>query len=396
MTCGPRDGHGTPRTSRSTVARMTSTEPVRPCISADSHVVEPPEAYASIDPRFRDRAPRLVHDDNLGATMIFDEGNPGASLIPLAMVAAAGLPPEQISLQSGRHWEELHAGGHDPAARLVDQDRDGVVAEVLYPSVGMVLCNHPDLDYKKACFDAYNRWLAEFCAHAPERLVGCGQTPMRTPEEGIDDLARLRELGFRGAMLPGFPGVGDYDHPRYDPFWEAAIELGLPLSFHILTAKTGLGMNDFRGPKMNGFCGIIRANQDIIGTLIFGGVLERHPRLKVVCVEADAGWAPLYMYRMDHAFKQHGNWLEAAALSRLPSEYFRDNVYLTFQDDWVALRVLDLLNVDRLLWANDFPHSDATWPWSQEMLTDQTKDLTPHQIDRVLHDNCAELCGLTV
>ena len=117
---------------------------------------------------------------------------------------------------------------------------------------------------------------------------------------------------------------------------------------------------------------IIRGNQDIIGTLIFGGVFERHPELKVVCVEADAGWVPHYMYRMDHAYKRHRNWLgKGVNLSRLPSEYFADHIYTTFQDDWVAFRSADQMNWRRLMWANDFPHSDSTWPWSQEMLAEQ-------------------------
>ena len=99
----------------------------------------------------------------------------------------------------------------------------------------MVLCNHPDFDFKHACFEAYNRWIAEYCVAHPDRLLGCGQTAMRTPEEGIDDLHAIEALGLRGVMMPGIPAVEDYDSPVYDAFWEAAIELGLPLSFHILT-----------------------------------------------------------------------------------------------------------------------------------------------------------------
>ncbi len=294
-------------------------------------------------------------------------------------------------------WETLHPGGYDATARLAEQDRDGVVAEVIYPSVGMLLCNHPDRDYQHACFDAYNDWLAEWCAVAPDRLIGLGQTALRSVAEGIADLERIKELGLRGVMLPGFPGTeADYHEPEWDPFWRAVVELGLPPSFHILTAKSMIGSAEWRGPKMNSFLGIIRANQDIIGALVYGGVFERHPDLRVVCVEADAGWAPHYMYRMDHAYKRHRHWLESGALSRLPSEYFRDCVYLTFQDDWVAFKMLDLVNEERLMWANDHPHSDATWPWSQEMLTEQTAHMTEHQKDRVLRDNCRDLYGLTV
>ena len=123
--------------------------------------------------------------------------------------------------------------------------------------------------------------------------------------------------------------------------------------------------------------------------------LERHPRLRVVCVEADAGWVPHYMYRMDHAWKRHRYWLPAGMkLSKLPSEYFAENIYVTFQDDWVAFKVANLLNWRRLLWANDFPHSDSTWPWSQEMLAEHTQALSAEQKRAILCDNVAELYGI--
>ncbi len=80
----------------------------------------------------------------------------------------------------------------------------------------MILCNHTDLDYKRACFEAYNRWIAEYCSAHPDRLLGLGQTAVRTPEEGIADLHTIKALGLRGVMLPGEPGVEDYDSTIYD------------------------------------------------------------------------------------------------------------------------------------------------------------------------------------
>ena len=101
----------------------------------------------------------------------------------------------------------------------------------------MLLCNHPDFDFKQACFDAYNRWLQGYCSHDPTRLVGMGQTAMRTVKEGIADLERIKAMGFKGVMMPGNPGEKDYDDPIYDPLWEAAVALELPLSWHILTSS---------------------------------------------------------------------------------------------------------------------------------------------------------------
>lgn len=360
-----------------------------PVISADSHITEPPNCYVDhIDPAYRDIAPRIVHDEERGDVYQVDGMK---STIAMGLVAAAGKPAEELT-RNGAKFEELHRSGWDSTVRLSDQDRDGVSAEVIYPTIGMVLCNHSDVDYKKACFDAYNRWISSYCEVAPHRLLGCGQTALRTVEEGIADLERIQSMGLRGVMMPGDPGLGtDFDDEVWDPFWDAAIDMGIPLSFHILTTRGGRT----RGPRLNTFLSIVRGVQDIMGTLVFGGVFERHPDLRVVCVEADAGWVPHYMYRMDHAYKRHRNWLQPGVnLSKLPSEYFAENIYMTFQDDWTAFAQADHMNWERLMWANDFPHSDSTWPWSQEMLAEQTQQLTGEQCEAILSSNVADLYNI--
>ena len=264
-----------------------------PVISADSHITEHPDTYVKyIDAKYRDRAPRMVNSDTQGDLFVIDGMD---RPIAMGLVAAAGKPPEELSM-TGVKFEDLHRSGWDPTARIADQERDGVAAEIIYPTVGMMLCNHKDFDYKKACFDAYNRWIAEYCSENPSRLLGCGQTAMRSPEEGVRDLHAIKALGLRGVMMPGEPQQADYDSEIYNPVWEAALELDLPVSFHILTMRSGRT----RGPRINSFLSIIRGNQDILGTLIFGGVFERYPQLRVVCVEADAGWVPHYLYLFDH------------------------------------------------------------------------------------------------
>ena len=359
-----------------------------PIISADSHITEAPNTYLDyIDAEWRDKAPHIVDGGERGDIYVIDGMK---STVSMGLVAAAGKKPEELTLK-GTRFEDLHRGGWDPEARMADQDTDGVSAEVIYPTVGMVVTNHPDFEYKKACFDAYNRWLAEYCGAHPDRLLGCGQTAMRTPEEGVADLHAIKAAGLRGVMMPNVPGQEDYDSEIYNPVWEAAIELGLPLSFHIVPARDP----NLRGSRLNGFLSIIRQNQDIIGTMIFGGVFERFPKLRVVCVEADAGWVPHYMYRMDHGYERHRNWMAPGVeLSKMPSEYFSEHIYTTFQDDYVAFRSADQMNWRRLLWASDFPHSDSTWPWSQDVLTEQTEGLNDEQLEGILSGNVAELYGI--
>jgi len=360
-------------------------------ISADSHITEPPGCYVDrIDHKYKDTAPHMVRDDKMGDIFVIDGMK---KPIPMGLVAAAGQDAKDLKM-FGAKFEDLHRGGWDPEARMQDQRRDSVDAEVIYPTVGMMLCNHADYDYKKACFDAYNLWIAEYCGAHPDRLLGLGQTAMRSVEEGIEDVRKMKALGLRGVMLPGNPQVADYDDPIYDPFWQATIDMDMPISFHILTSKQDSIRT--RGPRINGFLSIIRGNQDLIGMFIYGGVFMRNPRLKLVCVEADAGWVPHFMYRADHAYKRHRSWMMKSELEKLPSEYFREHVYTTFQDDYIAFQMKDMCNVRRLMWANDFPHSDSTWPWSQEVLAEQTKNLTPIEKDQILHDNVAELYHMNI
>jgi uncharacterized protein len=359
---------------------------MKPIISADSHITEPPGTYVDrIDHAFKHRAPRMVHDATRGDLFVIEGLD---KPIPMGLIAGAGKSAEELTM-FGARFEDMHRGGWDPQARLADQDRDGVSAEILYPTVGMMLCNHPDFDFKHACFAAYNRWIAEYSGTHPDRLLGIGQTAMRSVEDGIADLQSIKALGLRGVMLPGNPAGADYHDARWNPFYEAAVDLQLPLSFHILTSAQDQART--RGPKLNAFMAIIRGCQDILGTFIFGGVFERHPGLRVVSVEADAGWVPHYMYRMDHAYSRHRYWLPSGTLTKMPSDYFREHVYTTFQDDWTAFQVKDLCNIRRLLWANDFPHSDSTWPESQAVLARHAATLTESERDLVLHDNVAEL-----
>ena len=362
-----------------------------PIISADSHISEAPNTYVDyIDPKYRDIAPRIQEGTDKGALYIIDGMK---RTIPMGLIAAAGQKPEELNPKAD--FEDLPRSGWDPKFRIADQNKDGVSAEVIYPSVGMVLCNHPDADYKTASFEAYNRWISEYCSEDPQRLLGIGQTALETVESSIEDITRMKEQGLRGVMMSGNPHTDfDFDDPQWDPFWQAAVDLDMPLSWHILTTKES---GKPRGPKANSFMTIIRANQDIMGTLIFGGVFERNPGLRVVCVEADAGWVPHYMYRMDHAYKRHRYWLPPGQeLSKLPSEYFKEHIYTTFQDDWVAFKMVNEVNHERLLWANDFPHSDSTWPWSQELLDEHAAHLTDQQARDILCDNTARLYNMDV
>ena len=211
-------------------------------------------------------------------------------------------------------------------------------------------------------------------------------------KKGTDYLAaEMKRLGLRGVMMPGNPAVADYDDPIYAPFYEAAVDLGLPLSFHILTSS-GDSLRA-RGPRLNGFLSIIRGCQDIIGMFVLGGVFERHPKLKLVCVEADAGWVPHFMYRMDHAWERHRYWLPAGTLTKKPSEYFRRQCWISCEPDEPYLpRVLDFIGEDRILFASDYPHPDHKWPETAEAML--AMPIPDEAKRKILWDNPAAFYGL--
>jgi predicted TIM-barrel fold metal-dependent hydrolase len=361
-------------------------------ISADSHVTEPPTLYVDyIDPKFRDAAPRAMLQDGGDVYVL-----PGHEPINMGLVASAGRSPQDMGRKFNR-YADLHPGGWDPKARIRAQEKDGVVGEVLYPTVGMIIYGLEDAGLMQACATAYTRWIAEYVAFDPTRLWGAGQTAVRSVAEAVADVVRMKELGLRGVYLPSAPLTDeDYDHPSFEPLWRTCEELKMPICFHVFTGGRRNRTFSVRGHSINLWNGVMRENQDLIGMFIFGGLFDRHPDLKLVCVEADAGWAPHFLSRMDHIYRRHGVWHKAPPLKRLPSEYFLEHVYLTFQDDWVAFRTIEMMNGERLMWANDFPHADSTWPNSMPLLEAQTACLTPQMRRAILRDNVVKLFGLPV
>jgi predicted TIM-barrel fold metal-dependent hydrolase len=362
-------------------------------ISADSHIAETDASYADIEAKYRNERPRAAYAEERGGAIFAIPNLPLAADVPMGLICTAGRAPEDFGKPVS--WEELHPAGHDGKARLTVQDEERIAAEIIYPSMGMVLCNHPDVDYRKACFDAYNRWLQGFCQPDPERLVGLPILGLRSAAEGIAELEAARAAGCKGVMLSGNPAFEDYDHPAYDPFWEASIALDLPVSFHILTTRGDIGHNQ-RGHKIIQHLITIRGNQDLMSMLIFGGVFERHPKLKVVCVEADAGWVPHFKFRMDHTFERHRHWQKYGTISLKPSEFFDENIYVTFQDDYSVKWVIDGMNHRRVLWATDFPHSDGTYPNSLAVIEELSANFSQEQSRAIFRDNTAELYGLAV
>jgi len=357
-------------------------------VSADSHVVETPEIWSKyIDPAFRSRAPKVV-DQGGKETWIVEGLEPRAVS---ALVSAAGVKSDKLK-QDGR-IEDVVKGGWDPHARVKDMDLDGMDAEALYTSM-FSLFRVPDPALKAAVFRAYNDWMVDYCAAYPERLVGIGLIALDDVEGAVVELRRIARKGLRGAAIPSLPkSEHTYGDPRYDPFWAEAQDLDMPLSLHVNTNEAAVVPQT---PEyLINFTMFLVQIQMSIASFVAYGVLERFPRLKLVSAENDIGWVATYKARLDHAYKRHGAWTHSGAkLTMLPSEYLHRQVYFTFMYDKPGVDNRQHIGIDNIMWASDYPHSDATWPESRRFIEWQFGEIPEAERRKILCDTARKLYRL--
>jgi predicted TIM-barrel fold metal-dependent hydrolase len=341
-------------------------------LSSDSHVFEPPDLWTSrIDAAFRHRAPRMERIE--GADQLVVEEHQVLSGIGLISNAGARFEaPETISGQ-GR-FDDVPRGGFDPGEHLRDMALDGVAGEVLYPSQGLFYFKVADRLLMSAIFRAYNDWLAEFCSADRARLKGIAMVNLDDVEEGIAELERAARLGLSGAMIAEYP-LEDrrYDRSEYEPFWTAAQALDMPLSLHTATRRQGkirgAGERTLRDASSRATKALWPATS--MCDMIFAGVFERHPRLKLAIVEFELAWAPHLLATMDYTYRErHEEALYRFKGGMLPSDFFHRNVFLSFQEDAIGIRLRDVIGVRNMMWGSDYPHSESTFPQSKKILAE--------------------------
>jgi predicted TIM-barrel fold metal-dependent hydrolase len=287
--------------------------------------------------------------------------------------------------------EEVRVGGYDADARLADMDRDGLAAEVLYPSFAMRLFTIDDPVLQSACMRIYNDWLAEFQATDPARLWGQALLPLDV-DAALAELERVANRGFRGVVISGHPARGrDYGTDRFEKLWAALEETGLPASLHVFTGPHEPERSSFLADYTLATGLVVRS----LALMVFTGVFERYPGLRVVSAENDIGWVAHLLLRMDHALARKGPRYPHPLRSGLkPSELFRRNVRCTFMDDRSGVLTLDITGPELFMWASDYPHDDSTFPESLEVIERLFGDIPEGQRRKIVHDNAAQLFGL--
>jgi uncharacterized protein len=367
-------------------------------ISADSHVNPRTEMWAEyLAPEFRAVAPRVERTDEADFEVFEGKRKPIASLS-----SVGGRRPEEYT-SAIRRFDEVRPGGWDPAERLKDQDIDGVQAEVLFGAVGDAPLASADPRLTRASFTAYNHWLSDFCSENPARLIGLAVIPCDEPADAIAEIEDAAGHGLRGAVIPHLPGTGEWHDEQWAPFWHAIVDNGWPVHLHVSSGmRRSLGSGgplatpggDPRGDLfMNSLVASKLETPLSLGRFVLGGTLEQYPDVKLVSVEAQIGWIPFWKYYVDHLYEKH-RWWTKFTLPERPSFYIDRQLWFTFMEDPPGIELADRCNVDRIMWSNDYPHSETTFPHSQKIAEEILTRLPADQFRRVVRDNCAALYGI--
>lgn len=370
-------------------------------VSSDGHVGPPAESY-------REYVERRYRSD-------FDEWLD--HYVPLWLATKRKDPgvPDTWSEDFKRHWLEQDqvrwgiVGKWDAGRRLEALDVDGVSVDVLFPDdqsgnsppfIGLARdFDRPwDSEYppelKMAGARAYNRWLAEFCAAAPERLLGIALIgSLADVDAAIEEVRWARDHGINGgALLPVFY----YNHSepfwndrRYDPLWEACAELGVALHTHVGPGTPYYGSGP-EAPLLYAFESTWFPHRPL-WFLILSGVLERHPGLKLIFTEQPpVTWVIQALAMMDGHVLDNPTFAEGthAVISQKPSDYFRRQVWIgATLLSRPELEVRHAIGVDRIMWGSDFPHLESHWPHARERLRDLMKGLPEDEVKAMIGGN---------
>jgi predicted TIM-barrel fold metal-dependent hydrolase len=349
-------------------------------VDADGHILEPLTLWDDyIDPAFRERRPRFVIDDN-GKERLSVEGKLLGNPRGIGSLGAVGVRQGTIEVDRQK-YADGRKGGFDPHARIVDMDLDGIDAAFLYPSLGLFTGAVEQPDLAAAMCRAYNRWLADYCKPYPDRLFGVAMLPMQSVELAMAEMRYAREtLGMSGGFLRPNPYHGNkmVNNSMYEPFWSLAEDLDFSIGFHEGSSKSmpTVGVDRFEEDRAARHMISHTMEMMLVAlSVIWGGVVDRHPRLRIAFLESGGGWIAPWLDRMDRHFDDKG-FNETAPKMR-PSELFQRNCWISFEPVENSITVLaDYIGPHKIMWATDYPHQDGFFPDAPKMLRDRLGPLS--------------------
>ncbi|AUX23791.1 hypothetical protein SOCEGT47_043210 [Sorangium cellulosum] len=377
-------------------------------IDADRHVLEPFEMWREyLEPELRDHAVYL--DDEPRESVTERVRRLGAhAMVPLAPMPRVNGRP-LFNKMSERAWLELSLAAYGqigqrigvqvPRSHLEILDRSGIDVAFLFPTYALLLLAFDDLDpvVASAYARAYNTWLRDYCSVDPRRMQGVGVISPHDPRQMVPELHRVIGFGWKAVVLRPNPVKGrKLDDPAYEPFWAACERASVAVAIHEGTHAhlPAAGSDRFTTRFALHACSHPMEQMMALLTLIEGGVLERHPGLRVAFLEAGCGWLPYWLWRLDELEYRSLRGEVADNVRRKPSEYFRRQCYVGVEPDEPYLaEIIRFIGEDRLLFGTDFPHPEHGLGIVDEALA--LRDRLPEGVlHKLLWDNAARFYGL--
>lgn len=354
--------------------------------SCDAHITEPHDLFTGgMSEHLREWAPNGLIDDKgmrlnrLGETVLFK--------IP------ANFHAHKVG--EANDLDTRRRGARDLKLRLADMERDGIDAELVFPSLGLLISRIESAEASKEACQLYNDWAWDYLEGLRNKLIPAATIPLVNIEDGIEELKRVINKGYRAIMMPpvNLDSAPAWNDPAWDPFFAICAEAEIPLVFHTGVGKVNI--RALRGPGAALFNYTRQMNDAVetITALVGGGVLDRNPNAHILFVECGAGWLLGLAERMDEVYEGHAPMV-LPKLGRKPSQIVRDQVHCSFQNDTGCLLTRKGLGIENFLFASDYPHSEGTFPFSRQIVDEMfnlVPDITEQEKAAVLGGNAARL-----
>jgi predicted TIM-barrel fold metal-dependent hydrolase len=379
-------------------------------IDVDAHISEPHDLWFSRAPAsLKNRLPRVVTGDD-GKRIWVVEDHELASTNPASVVRHDGKKSQGLDFFDWK-LEDVHRASWDMNARLGVLDETGIHAQIIYPNLAgfgnQKFMKIEDQALRRACATIYNDAMAEIQADTNERILPMALMPWWNIDHCVAEVERAATMGLRGIVMCSDPdsiGLPDLADDAWTPFWEVCNDTELPVNFHIGASETAFNMYGRAAwPSMGdrrklalGSAGLFFENSRVIGNMLYSGILERFPKVKIVSVESGIGWIPFMLEALDYEWEETGSTAECK-LQMPPSEYFKRQVYGCFWFEKTApKKLIESVGEDNIMFETDFPHPTCLYPDVQGYLKEVTANWSDTTKRKILRDNAAQLYKINV
>ena len=363
---------------------------------SDMHIMEPADLWQRyIDTKYGDIAPKGRTSDNVRDLGIsWPAGQTAASRI------THGTPHKGHNYDRNQGTYADHsARGWAPEVQLEAMDAEGLDIAVLYPSRGLSVLTQPDMDpgFADAIARGYNDWLADFCKPDPVRLLGAGMLSPYDVDLAIAEARRVSKMDFRAVfMRSNMVTAKPWHDPSFDPLWSVLEELDLPLGFHEASGSAFQQPGDEFDPNfmLRRVYAQPMTQMLAVGSFCGGGILERHPELRVAFLEANCSWLPWLLWRLDEGYEREAD-IFVPELNMAPTDYFKRQCWVSVEPDETPARyTIAELGADQIVFSTDYPHGDSRWPDSVDAFLELP--LSDEEKRKILWDNCARFYAMEV